>query len=145
MRGRRHARRGAAGCTALAVRPQRRGGLGTDPGLLRLLPVCTGEALVSAAKVLVRELAGWGFDEDRYRPAVYRGNPDHARAAAAGRAPFKARTAMLELAGHPLKELLQEQEGRADLREEMKGLDWSLGLVDLQRLLAFQRRILLDP
>ena len=43
-----------------------------------------------------------------------------------------------------LRERLAEQESRADLRTEMAGLDWFLGVVDLRLLLAFQRRIVLD-
>ena len=33
------------------------------------------------------------------------------------------------------------QQSAPDLHAEMMGLDWSLGVVDLRRLLAFQRRL----
>ncbi len=41
--------------------------------------------------------------------------------------------------------LLQPQRLRPELHAEMRGLDWSLGVVDLRRLIAFQRRLILDP
>ncbi len=41
--------------------------------------------------------------------------------------------------------LFEEQALRHELQREMDGLDWSLGVVDLRNLLAFQRRLLSDP
>jgi hypothetical protein len=41
--------------------------------------------------------------------------------------------------------MLQPQRLRPELHAEMRGLDWSLGVVDLRRLIAFQRRLVLDP
>lgn len=99
---------------------------------------------MSEAKVRVRELAAWGLDRDEYRPASYRGHPDSACALVAGRAPFEARSALLEAHDCGLRERFAAQELRADLCAEMAGLDWSLGVVDLRLLLAFQRRIVSD-
>jgi hypothetical protein len=43
-----------------------------------------------------------------------------------------------------LRDTLDLQQSRLDLHAEMMGLDWSLGVVDLRRLLAFQRRLSFD-
>jgi hypothetical protein len=40
-----------------------------------------------------------------------------------------------------IRHLLTEYAQRTDLQEEHEGLDWTLGVVDLRRLLAFQRRL----
>ncbi len=99
---------------------------------------------MNEAPMRVRELAAWGLDQDEYRPAVYRGDSDSAQAFVTRRAPFETRSAFVESGDCGLRERLREQESRADLRAEMAGLDWSLGVVDLRLLLAFQRRIVLD-
>lgn len=95
-------------------------------------------------EVRIRELAGWGLDEDEYRSAAYCGSPDAARALAAARSTVPSGPALLESDDSCLRERLAVQESRVDLRSEMAGLDWFLGLVDLRFLLAFQRRIVLD-
>jgi len=99
---------------------------------------------MSATRMLVRELAAWGLDQDEYRPAVYRGNPDCSRDLLNSRIPFETESALVERGDRGLRELFAEQETRSDLRAEMAGLDWFLGVVDLRRLLAFQRRIVFD-
>ncbi|MGA2251152.1 MAG: hypothetical protein ABSG47_11250 [Terracidiphilus sp.] len=43
-----------------------------------------------------------------------------------------------------LRDTLDAQLSREDLQAEMRGLDWSLGVVDLRLLLAFQRRLSFD-
>ena len=98
---------------------------------------------MSEAGTLVRELAAWDLDQDDFRPAAYRGNPDSARAVAGRRTPFEARSALVDFGDCGLGKRLAEQESRADLRAEMAELDWSLGVLDLRLLLAFQRRIVL--
>lgn len=99
---------------------------------------------MSTTKMRIRELAAWGLDQDEYRPTVYRGDPDRARALIAGRTRFVGGSALVESDDCGLRERLAEQESRADLRTEMIGLDWFLGVVDLRLLIAFQRRIVLD-
>ena len=99
---------------------------------------------MSEAKMRIRELAAWGLDQDEYRPAVYRGDPDFARALVTRRAPFETMSALVRSGDCGLRERFAEQEARADLHAEMAGLDWFLGVVDLRLLLAFQRRIVLD-
>lgn len=100
---------------------------------------------MSGVKTRVRELAGWGLDEDEYRPAMYRGNPEEARALVVRRTPFEDRSALVEWSDSRLGARLKEQTSRGDLCREMTGLDWFLGVVDLRFLLAFQRRLVFDP
>jgi hypothetical protein len=100
---------------------------------------------MNETKMRIRELAAWGFDNDEYRPAHYRGNPNVARAFVADRVPFELRFPLVDPDDYGLQELFAEQEARVDLQAEMAGLDWSLGVVDLRLLLAFQRRIIIDP
>jgi hypothetical protein len=99
--------------------------------------------LLRATQLRIRELAAWGLDHDEYRPLLFDGDADRARALVAGRTPFENRSALVESADCGLRGRLAEQESRADLRAEMAGLDWFLGVVDLRRLIAFQRRIVL--
>ena len=99
---------------------------------------------MSRAKLRVRELAAWGFDQDEYRPASYCGDPDSAQALVSRRTPYEAKSAAVEFSACGLRDRFAEQGLRHDLRLEMAGLDWFLGVVDLSLLLAFQRRIILD-
>jgi hypothetical protein len=99
---------------------------------------------MSEATMQVRELAAWGLDQDEHRPIAYRGNPDVARALVSRRTPFETKPALVPPGDEGLRKRFAEQEPRADLRAEMAGLDWFLGVVDLRLLLAFQRRIILD-
>ncbi len=99
---------------------------------------------MSEAKMRVRELAAWGLDRDEYRPETYCVHPDSAQALVSRRMPFETKPALVAPVDDGLRERFAEQEPRADLRAEMAGLDWFLGVVDLRLLLAFQRRIILD-
>ena len=92
----------------------------------------------------VRELAAWGLDQDEYRPSTWRGNPDLSCSSLAKRDPLDLTSALLESGYVELHQRLKEQQPRTDLRAEMTELDWSLGVIDLRLLLAFQRRIVLD-
>ena len=100
---------------------------------------------MNAARLPVRELAGWGLDEDAYRPATYSGDPDSASALVAARPMFAADNALLHLDDDALRNRLAAEEARTDLQAEMRGLEWFAGVVDLRCLLAFQRRIVLNP
>jgi hypothetical protein len=92
--------------------------------------------------VHIRELAGWTLDEDEYRPAAYdRTKQSHARQLVSLRAPFASSSALLEDETATIQDLLARHASRSDLLAEMTGLTWSLGVVDLRRLIAFQRRI----
>lgn len=97
-------------------------------------------------RISVRELAGWPLDNFEYRPV----NCDPAKLLEAQRH-IAQRSAyqqcdpvhITETA--ELKALLAGHATRPDLHQEMTGLDWSLGVVDLTLLLAFQRRLSFDP
>ena len=96
--------------------------------------------------VHVRELAGWGFDDYAHRPK-FSDCPKTSYAASliAERLSFQQTTALLEHETCMLRDSLSTQKLRDDLHTEMSGLDWSLGVVDLRRLVAFQRRLSFNP
>jgi hypothetical protein len=95
-----------------------------------------------ATSVRIRELAGWMLDEDEYRPTTYdHGKQADAQQLVSRRMPFASLSALLEDDTAAIQHLLAPQASRPDLLTEMAGLSWSLGVVDLRRLIAFQRRI----
>jgi hypothetical protein len=95
-------------------------------------------------RVRIRELAGWDFDEDEYRPDVFdRDLHSRARGLIVARPPFQTASALIDTTA--LRDNLARQMSRRDLQAEMAGLDWSLGVIDLRLLLAFQRRLVLNP
>jgi hypothetical protein len=95
--------------------------------------------------VRIRELAGWDFDKDEYRPDVFdRDQHSRARRLVAARPPFQPESALLDTAAC-LHDSLVRQMSRPDLQAEMAGLNWSLGVIDLRLLLAFQRRLVMNP
>jgi hypothetical protein len=94
--------------------------------------------------VRIRELAGWDFDENEYRPEVFdRDQHFRARGLIAARSPFQPVSALLDTTA--LRDNLVGQMSRPDLQAEMAGLNWSVGVIDLRLLLAFQRRLVLNP
>lgn len=96
--------------------------------------------------VRIRELAGWALDEDEYRPATYdRRKQSRAQQLVSQRAPFEPLSALLTDETEAIQDLLAQHASRSDLLAEMTGLNWSLGVVDLRRLIAFQRRIASSP
>ena len=101
--------------------------------------------MTATGQVLVRELVAWGLDENGYRPPVdtLPMKIDRARAKLAG-SEFLASSPTIADIPATMNELLGRLNHRADLRAEMDGLDWSTGIVDLRRLLVFQRRLVFD-
>jgi hypothetical protein len=96
--------------------------------------------------VRVRELAGWGLDEHEFRPkAVDNTKLTHGVQLAANRSPFKQVNAFLVQETAQLHEALLPHTTRTDLLDEMAGLSWSLGVVDMRPLIAFQRRLSFHP
>jgi hypothetical protein len=93
----------------------------------------------------VRELAGWGFDEYTYRPL----RPDTKTAEAscfrAHNRKFEQTDVLLNEETAAVRRALAAHAERPDLLVEMKGLKWSLGVVDLRSLIAFQRRLFFNP
>jgi hypothetical protein len=96
--------------------------------------------------VRVRELTGWDLDEDEYRPeALDQRKLADARLLVAQRPPFAPENAIVHVEDSALRSRFSELNLRPDLQEEMAGLEWSLGIIDLRHLLAFQRRLVLNP
>jgi hypothetical protein len=94
----------------------------------------------------VRELAGWGLDQDEYRPDFFdHRKPVDAHAFVGQRPLFQTESAVVDVEDSELCNRFAELRLRLDLLEEMTGLEWSLGVVDLRLLLAFQRRLVLNP
>ncbi len=96
--------------------------------------------------VTVRELAGWELDENEYRPPTdsLSGALMRARSSVLERAPFPERNNAARSVPAAVANRLVTQRERYDLHREMRDLEWSLGVVDLRDLLAFQRRLIFD-
>ena len=97
-------------------------------------------------KIRTIELAAWGLDSYEFRPSDF----DHEKAASSQKLitqqpPYEANDALCADESTLLRDLLDLERSRADLHAEMLGLEWSLGVVDLRRLLAFQRRLSFPP
>jgi hypothetical protein len=108
-------------------------------------PLAPGTNLVE-----VRELIAWGLDDSPHRESFFA--PDVMAAAQARARPglhcrpnSLPEAALMQVETAKLAALFTPVLRRADLQQEFVGLDWSLGVVDLRRLLAFQRRLALDP
>jgi hypothetical protein len=103
--------------------------------------------------VTIRELAAWDLDVYPWRDQMVDAVTLEQRTSEA--AQYIARedqheeclgqNAFLAAETRLHQALLQPQRLRPELHAEMRGLDWSLGVVDLRRLIAFQRRLVLDP
>ncbi len=103
-------------------------------------------------RVTIRELAAWDFDMYPWRNQFVDAAMLERRAAVAARrlrretpgdGPFGTEALLAEETRFH-KATLEEQRLRPALLAEMRGLDWSVGVVDLRRLIAFQRRLVLD-
>jgi hypothetical protein len=92
-------------------------------------------------------LIAWGLDEYPYRSSAITPRGEFAQQVQAARQGLAEREchascpALLEEETKNIEQLLNKCGQRADLQEEYEGLDWTLGVVDLRRLLAFQRRL----
>jgi hypothetical protein len=104
---------------------------------------------VSEAKVTIRELIGWDLDEYSYRRQALdetelRDRAMHARASAADRAVQTPANPLLTAETSQLQSIFAPMLDRDDLAREYKGSNWTLGVVDLRQVLAFQRRLVFD-
>ncbi len=94
----------------------------------------------------IRELAAWGFDDYEYRPKSF--DSERIRQATlliTKRDHFEPSDIILASETKSLSEVFAVHAVRPDLLAEMSGLSWSLGVVDLRRLIAFQRRLSFHP
>ncbi len=106
---------------------------------------------MSSLNVDVRELIAWELDEYPYRnSAMDLGRAglakkvERAQKKVAERGCCANRPALLAEETGTINYLLAEYMQRSDLQAEYEGLDWTLGIVDLRSLLAFQRRLVLS-
>jgi hypothetical protein len=100
---------------------------------------------MNAGMTKVRELAGWGFDDYQYRPqSIEHEKYTMAKRLVAQRSSFEQSDALIAIT-EELRQLLAPHSQRTDLLAEMSGLSWSLGVVDLRSLIAFQRRLSFRP
>jgi hypothetical protein len=95
--------------------------------------------------VAVREIVGWGVDVNSYRPQsdALTQTVERATLYATALAPFVQEDPRIDVP-EEVSSALASQSLRADLIEEMDGLAWTTGVVDLTRLVCFQRRIIDD-
>jgi hypothetical protein len=107
---------------------------------------------MTSSKVDVHELIAWGLDEYSYRDAAA-GFDSIALAARIRRAStrlaerdrYATASALLEQETRDIQPLLTMATQREDLNLEYQSLDWTLGVVDLRLLIAFQRRLIFNP
>jgi hypothetical protein len=91
------------------------------------------------------ELVAWNFDAYKPRPESFdQEKPAKARDLVFQRRLDHCSSALCEEETRLLRDTFDVQLSRHDLQAEMRDLDWSLGVVDLRRLLAFQRRVSFD-
>jgi hypothetical protein len=102
-------------------------------------------------KVDVHELIAWGFDDYSYREAALDFDSEdlaskiiRARAILAERDSYTATVALLERETQDIRPLFTAAMRRDDLQQEYQHLAWELGVVDLRRVLAFQRRLIFN-
>jgi hypothetical protein len=106
---------------------------------------------LSVPTVTVHELMAWGQDEYPYRDsgthlteAELSGKSECAKRTLIERGEYEPCSALLNLETAHIQHLLDDHAQRKELRQEYEGLDWTLGVVDLRCLLAFQRRLIFD-
>ena len=107
---------------------------------------------MTSPRVEVHELIAWGLDEYSYRD--YAAGLDSTELAAhirqasarlAERDPYVSASALVEQDTRDIQPLLAAAMQREDLHLEYQSLDWTLGVVNLRLLLAFQRRLIFSP
>ncbi len=96
----------------------------------------------------MHELIAWELDEYPYRNSAMRlrreefaRQVERAQQRLAERECHARCPALLAEENESIDHLLAEGRQRSDLQAEYEGLDWTLGVIDLRRLLAFQRRL----
>lgn len=107
---------------------------------------------MSSPVVTVRELIAWGVDEYSFRNTSDHFNHEEmekritqARESLVGCECQIYSDALLTRETESIQDLLSIASDRDDLHQEYEGLEWALGVVDLRRLLSFQRRLVFSP
>lgn len=97
---------------------------------------------MSDLPVRIRELVAWELDSYPYRCDVLDQIAlSRAQECVARCSPFEQPDPVLDVQPEALRELFGRHAERPDLLSEMSGLRWSLGVIDLRALVAFQRRL----
>jgi hypothetical protein len=103
---------------------------------------------MTVSKVNVHELIAWDLDDYPYRDAAagvdsvkVGEKAKRARAKLAERDQYSGAAALLERETKDIQDLLRVAAQREDLQGEYENLDWTLAVIDIRRLLAFQRRL----
>jgi hypothetical protein len=106
---------------------------------------------LNASTVTIHELMAWELDEYPYRDSgtdltreQLSDKGDRAKQTVTERAEHELSSAFLHAETARIQHLLDDRAQRTELRREYDGLDWTIGVVDLRRLLAFQRRLVFD-
>ena len=107
---------------------------------------------MSSAKVEVHELIAWDLDDYPYRNAAANlslerlaDKVQQAQGRLSEREQYRDAAALLEPETQTIEPLLTAATQREDLQQEYKHFDWTLGVIDLRLLLAFQRRLIFSP
>jgi hypothetical protein len=107
---------------------------------------------LSESAVTIHELIVWQLDEYSYRDSGTGLNKDElsdgcerAKRNLIGGVGYEQCSALLSAETAHIQDLPDVHAQRRDLRQEHEGLDWTLGVVDLHYLLAFQRRLVFRP
>jgi hypothetical protein len=103
--------------------------------------------------VTIRELSAWDLDVYPWRDQMFDAKTLHQRTSDATQHVtresrndrYLGADALLPAETRRHEAMLKPQRLRPELQAEVRGLYWSLGVVDLRRLIAFQRRLVLDP
>lgn len=105
-----------------------------------------------SSKVDVHELIAWGLDDYPSRSSAngvgqeeLTKQVERARSRLTECECYASCPALLVEETERIRHLLSDILQRKDLQEEHEGLEWTLGVVDLRRLLAFQRRLVFSP
>src|ERR1700753_87707 len=103
---------------------------------------------MTVSKVNVHELIAWDLDNYHYRDIAagvdavkLSETTKRARTKLSEREQYSEATALLERETKEIQGLLKVAAQREDLRWEYENLDWTLAVIDMRRLLAFQRRL----
>jgi hypothetical protein len=107
---------------------------------------------MTSPRVDVHELIAWGLDEYSYRDDAtgldstgLAARIRQASATLAERDRYRSTSALLDQETRDIQPLLALATQREGLQLEYQSLDWTLGVVDLRLLLAFQRRLIFSP
>lgn len=103
----------------------------------RLLDICEN----------ICELAAWGLDDGVERGSIPHAETtfENARQKLQIRETYRPACPLLQEETKRLAPLFDREHSRINQHRHCRGLDWKLAVVDLRKLLAFQRRVSVEP